>query len=64
MGKWLDLNLTHDETIAHMVSLGIREGLAETILLIEQGKITGDIVEDSRPPEALERLYSKSASAK
>ena len=62
MGKWLDLNLTHDETIKHMVSLGIREGLAETIILIEQGKITGDIVEDSRPPEALERLYHRNSA--
>ena len=57
MGKWLDLNLSWDETVEHMVSLGIRKGLAETILLIEQGKITGSIVEDSRPPEALKRLY-------
>jgi len=57
MGKWLDLNLTHDETIAHMVALGIREGLAETILLIEKGEITGSIVEEERPPEALRFLY-------
>ena len=49
MGKWLDLNLNWDDTIAHMVAIGIRKGLAETILEIEQGKITGDIEEESRP---------------
>ena len=58
MGRWLDLNLTWDETIKHMVALGIRKGLAETLLLIEQGKILGDIVEDERPKGALDRLYS------
>jgi len=57
MGKWLDLNLSWDKTIAHMVGLGIRKETAETILLVEQGKATGSIEEDSRPPEALERLY-------
>ncbi len=49
MGKWLDLGLSHEDTIKHMVSIGIRAGLAETILLIEQGKITGDIEEKSLP---------------
>jgi len=58
MGKWLDLKLTWEETIEHMVALGIRKGLAETLLLIEQGKILGDIVEDERPKGALDRLYS------
>lgn len=57
MGKWLDLGLTWEETIEHMKDLGIRRGLAETILLIEQGKITGDIEETSRPDDALRRLY-------
>lgn len=59
MGKWLDLGLSHDKTIEHMVSLGIRPGLAETIILIEQGEILGDIVEDERPKGALDRLYSE-----
>lgn len=58
MGKWLDLNLTWDETIEHMRKLGIRKGLAEELLLIEQGKSTGSIVEDERPKGALDRLYS------
>ena len=49
MGKWLDLNLSWDDTIEYMEKVGIRKGLAETILEIEQGKITGDIEEDSRP---------------
>lgn len=57
MGKWLDLDLTWDKTIEHMEALGIRRGLAETILLIEQGKITGDIEEARRPRNALKRLY-------
>ncbi len=59
MGKWLDLSLTWEETIEHMEGLGVRRGLAETLLLIEQGKITGGIEESSRPPDALKRLYSK-----
>lgn len=58
MGKWLDLNLTWDETIAHMENLGIRKGLAEELLLIEQGKSTGSIEEDHRPPAALKRLFT------
>lgn len=57
MGKWLDLNLTWDETIEHMIALGIRKGLAEELLLIEQGKSTGSIEEDQRPAAALKRLF-------
>lgn len=64
MGKWLDLGLSHDETIKHMVALGIRPGLAETIILVEQGKITGSIAEDKRPPEANFRLYSEGGAGK
>ncbi len=56
MGKWLDVgkdkDLDFDELLDHMETLGIRKGLASTILQIEQGKITGDIVEDSRPEGA------------
>ena len=58
MRKWLDLGLSWDETIKHMVSLGIRKGLAEEILLIEQGKSTGDIEEDKRPAGALDRFFN------
>lgn len=57
MGKWLNLNLSWDNTIKHMVKQGIRKGLAETILLIEKGKITGDIEEASRPKNALKRFF-------
>lgn len=57
MGKWLDLDLTWDKTIEHMKDIGIRRGLAEIILLIEQGKITGDIEENRRPKDALTRFY-------
>lgn len=61
MGKWLDLGLTWDKTIEHMEKLGVRPGLAETILLIEQGKITGDIEETYRPNAALRRLFFSEA---
>lgn len=53
MGKWLNMGLSWDETIEHMKGLGIRQGLAETLLLIEQGEITGDIEEGYRPKGAL-----------
>ena len=57
MGKWLDLGLSFDDTVKHMVGLGIREGLAELILLMEQGKSTGDIVEDEIPKGARDGVY-------
>lgn len=60
MGKWLDLGLSFDKTVEHMAALGIRPGLAETILEIEQGKIKGDIVEKRRPRGALSRIEKPS----
>ena len=60
MGKWLDLGLSWDETIKHMGRLGIRKCLAETLLLIEQKKITGDIEEKRRPRGALMRFVNDS----
>lgn len=57
MGKWLSLGLAFEATVVHMIALGIRRELAETILLVEQGKITGSIVEKQRPAGALDRFY-------
>lgn len=58
MGKWLDLGLSEEETLDHMEALGIRRGLAELLLDIERGEVTGDIEESQRPKEALERLFN------
>lgn len=59
MGKWLDLELSEEETLKHMESLGIRRGLAELLLDIERGIVTGDIEEERRPRGVLERLFNE-----
>lgn len=58
VGRWLDLGLPEEETLDHMGALGVRRGLAELLLAIERGEVTGDIEEDERPAGALDRFFN------